>query len=68
MLVPGCIMNPSWLAQGSLPRAASNEGSLFQLLGVLLVDALGCQPYRDPSVGENHLTPGPVLSPGGHRQ
>lgn len=34
----------------------------------LLVDALGCQPYRDPSVGENHLAQGPVLSPGGHRQ
>lgn len=32
------------------------------------VVALGCQPYRDPSVGENHLAQGPVLSLGGHRQ
>ena len=68
MLVPGRITDPPWLAQDSPPRAPSNEGSLFQLLGVLLVDALSCQPYRDPSAGENHLTPGPVLSPGGHRQ
>ena len=67
-MVPGRITDPPCLAQDSTPRAPANEGSLFQLLGVLLVDALGCQPYRDPSAGENHLTPGPVLSPGVHRQ
>lgn len=37
MLVPRCIMNPPWLAQGAPPRVPSNDGSLFQLLGMSLV-------------------------------
>lgn len=49
---------PQW-ALGVPPRSPSDDGLLFQVPGVLLADALGFQPYRDPSAGEKHLVQGP---------
>lgn len=49
---------PQW-ALGVPPRSPSDDGLLFQVPGVLLADALGCQPCRDPSAGEKHLVQGP---------